>query len=65
VNPAKTHSSDIIIIIDIVKSLLNFDGSFIDACKLNTTPLPSKLNTATPKKYGNFDGENKFIFLCT
>lgn len=49
---AKVVTMHIIIINVIVKTLLNFSGSFIDACILSTTPLPSKLNTAIPKNKG-------------
>ena len=44
------------------KTILNFSGSFIDACRLITIPLPSKSNTATPKKSGIAPGEKYVRF---
>jgi len=35
-------------------------GYFIEECKFRTIPLPSKSNTATPKKKGNAEGLNRF-----
>ena len=36
----------------LVSTMLNFSGSFMDACRLITIPLPSKSKTATPKNNG-------------
>ena len=47
---------NIITLIDMTNTLENLVGSFIDAWMFNTTPLPSKLNTATPKKKGILEG---------
>ena len=41
-----------VIEIQTMRTVMNFEGSFIEACRLMTDPLPSKSNTATPKNNG-------------
>lgn len=43
-------------IVILVKIFLYYEGSFIDACILRITPLPSKLKTAIPKNNGIWEG---------
>ena len=39
-----------------LSTIENFSGSLIEAWMFSTIPLPSKSNTATPKKNGKADG---------
>lgn len=52
VKDAKNMTIQITRMVVVTMSLLNFAGSFMEACKLITKALPSKLNTATPKNRG-------------
>jgi hypothetical protein len=54
-HPTST-TTDIITIIEDLRTFWNYSGCFIELCRLIITPLPSNANTAIPKNMGMFSG---------